>query len=233
MNYKFEGTSVNTGRTAPEFDAVSESVDYIDSQAGLGSAAQFKTDLDTDQDTSWIRIDEIKSAIGSANQLIIGVWFKQETIADDGTLFDFLSSTPSNGGGVRVTNGVDQETLEACYAKSGAGQVCGDIDLGAGYDGTQWNHLIVRIADNTGNIEFSIDGVVQLILNNPNAAPILSAFMANDMTWGFGSGFIIDEIKIFDLDFNAQEQCVLVIDGTWNAATESCDPTPVINDSSP
>jgi hypothetical protein len=57
--------------------------------------------------------------------------------------------------------------------------------------------------------------------------------MADEMTWGFGSGFIIDEIKIFDRDFNAQEQCVLVVGGSWDVNAGSCDPTPVINDSSP
>ena len=196
----------------------------------MGDAAQFKSTLDDDEDTAWIRIDNIKPLLQSMDALILGVWFKQETITNDGVLFDFLASANGSGGGLRIGNGADSETLEACFASSSDELSCGDIDLGAGYDGTQWHHLTVHLPQSNGNVEIKIDGVTQLILSNTNSASILNGNMADSMTWGFASGFIIDEIKLFDRSFTPEEQCVLVIEGTWNNATSSCDPTPAGND---
>ena len=230
LNYKFEGSATNTGRTAPDYNAIAQSVDYVLSQDGLGDAAQFKANLDDDEDTAWVRIDNIQPLLQSMDALTLGVWFKQETITTDGVLLDFLASANGSGGGIRISNGADSETLEACFASSSEELNCGDIDLGAGYDGSQWHHLLVHLPQSNGNVEIQIDGVTELVLTNGGSASILNALMANSMTWGFASGFIIDEIKIFDRSFDAQEQCVLIIEGTWNNVNSSCDSTPTGND---
>ena len=85
---------------------------------------------------------------------------------------------------------------------------------------------MVRLTSSNSAVDVSLDNVLHVTLPNAQANQILSSAMAADIIWGLGSGFVLDEIKIFDRVFTAEEQCVLVIEGTWDTNPNSCDPTP-------
>lgn len=124
-------------------------------------------------------------------------------------------------GGFESYHGASGENLVTCVSGNPTLSAC----VQASYPVGQWNHLPIRYAGSStqpgggGDFEIYLGGALAATIPNPAGDVIFSSGQANAAMVGQHSNFAIDELSVYNSVFEPEDQCAIVIGGTWSSGT--------------
>jgi hypothetical protein len=203
LRYSFEGNASNSGRLAG-FDGTATRVTYPAGKFGLSGIKFDGTN------ESRVRVSGSRTVFGNGHKWTISLWFKEDVLIAGNDLWTFrgLAGWESYHG---LAGG---DRIYSCSAG-------GCFSFPTPPVGT-WHNIVYRydgVSSTVGApVEFYVDGRFQGRIANPALLPLISAGV-QDIIIGYrfhGSTFYVDEFRVYDQVFTEEEQCELVIGGTWS-----------------
>lgn len=163
-----------------------------------------------------------RGSLGSYGQSTISIWV-HDFVGGQGVLFDCNNRSTSPYGGIQVyPSSITAGKFSVCSSSSANSFLEGGCTEDFGLTSGAWHNVIFSYnRDITNhNIDIYVDGSATPVHTIPNntANPIFGPGMTDALYVG-GSMMTIDEVRIYNQTFAVDQQCTVVLGGTWNGSS--------------